>query len=256
MTMRKMFTSRAVWIGAFTLLLCGGCLWLLIVPTITSARRAHLMGVAGTNERFLRVACSVAKELYNKTGVVCRDLNEVVSTAFFPFTVSIPPCAGSVQLTVVQQHGQVQWVGEWYHNSQSIFRQCTITTDELPPAERTRRLLEAVVSGPKWWKAEIERVRLQVLEPQIEKRWLRYCDTPLIVKPLPPLPSEDVFEYREWLKSILGVRNLVDGWEREIHLELINGRWRASSAGMDGIWKTPDDIVILGSSVAKRDGDM
>lgn len=223
------------------------CVWgTLVEPFVRAASRQREQ----RDRIYLQIACFIAKQVYERAGILYTDLESVVSSPFFPFVPPVSSCSGlNLTLTVREDPTSVVWIGS-VQDSYDRRSSPTARAAQLSREERTRRQLALLAEGSETWRRFAIEVRAAVAKQlpvqSLSKQWRDTCRGDLLFRSLPPhlflSEGDEAARCEQWLREFWGDAVLRDAWGNGVRFSREAGRLVVSSAGADGVWGTTDDL--------------
>lgn len=207
----------------------------------------------------LQAFCQAMLFNYEKTGYVIRDLQEFGKTEYYPYCEPPEQSLRGRRLKITPQNvnGKIRWNGIILDYRQLPILQVNQMDGQdfsyrlLSPHEQTRRLLSAYIAGVEWWLEHRQQIRSFIEKGHaypLRSRYAHLAVTPKAASPRPftgslPRNNTELTMYLDWLCSIQGSTQLVDGWRRPFRFKVSRGFFVGISAGADEEFGTKDDII-------------
>lgn len=197
------------------------------------------------------IARRLAMIVYSDHADLVMDLPQMERSAYYPYGLSFDRLYGIdlIMKNRIDPGGRQVTYRSQYDTV--IGRRTEIATSPADPKRDTAKLLRFFASGVAQQKSVINEIREDFVYSSADFA-LAISKSGATVRLLPPAPfagdlpknNMELKSYVLWLDRIEGMSQLSDGWGRPIRISLRSGRLISRSSGPDGVFNTPDDIVV------------
>lgn len=214
------------------------CVYLIVYrPWPMSPERVKLV----RQKAFLKDIAWRVVDINNRTGILLTSEESFTRTAFYPFQQGIS------ELLETRLSFEVAADRLTIKTAIEKDKPIVVPLSQSAPAEATIRRMKFLLAGrSSIYTFVISQRKLIAKYAHILPRSASMKGELFIPKMSSELPrtDEELQQYLLWIKSLLGVEILQDGFGRDLRILLVQGTLRIQSAGADGAYNTPDDIVM------------
>lgn len=214
------------------------CVYLILYrPWPMSPERVKLV----RQKAFLKNIAWRIVDINNRTGILLTSEESFTRTAFYPFQQGIS------ELLETRLNFEVAADRLTIKTAIEKDKPIVAPLSQSAPAEATTRRMKFLLAGKSSIYTFVASQRKLILEYTPPLPHSASMKGELFIPKMSselPRTDEELRRYLLWIKSLLGGEILQDGFGRDLRILLVQGTLRIQSAGADGVYDTPDDVVM------------